>query len=294
VLIGDEVVEVMEFFSGTQEEPDTKLLEVMANIGKQLGRVAERTKAEKDLKSAKIDAEAANKAKSIFLANMSHELRTPLNAILGFSQLLQMDKESLSHKQMENLQHIVNSGEHLLEVVSDILDLSKIESGKMTLEKSNFDFHSMANNLTAAIKTLADKKELLFNTDINPEIGIIYADEKRIREILLNLLSNAVKFTDAGKKIGLTAHTSKHKLTVAVWDEGSGIKSSDLEKIFDPFKQVGRRKNDNMKGTGLGLAITKKLVDAHNGILEVKSIPGKGSTFTVILPLSFGEGIYDS
>ena len=294
VLLGDDVVAILEFFSSTREEPNTKLLEVMENIGKQLGRVAERTSAEKTLKSAKIEAEAANHAKSIFLANMSHELRTPLNAILGFSQILQLDKKKFSSKQMENLQHIVESGEHLLAVVSDILDLSKIESGKMILEKSYFNFNDMVSKLTGTVKAIAGKKNLTFITDTSQNIGTIFADEKRIREILYNLLSNAVKFTDKNKTIGLKAYGEKLKVIIEVWDEGRGIKEEDLDKIFDPFEQVDRQKKEKSQGTGLGLAITKKLVEAHNGELTVESTPGQGSCFTVILPLSSREGTYDS
>ena len=284
VLLGTEVVAVLEFFTKTEAEPDNEVLEVMANIGTQLGRVIERTRAEKELKDTTIEAESANKAKSIFLANMSHELRTPLNAILGFSQVLQLDKDILTPRQMENLGYIRESGEHLLMMVSDILDLSKIESGKMDIEKKPFDMGNMLRKFISPLQPLADKKNIKMELDINPDIGTIDADEKRIKEILYNLLSNAIKFTDNGKKIGIKAWFMDKQIVIEVWDQGMGIENKDLEKIFDPFEQVGRAKPGTNKGTGLGLAIAKKLIEAHNGTITVKSTSGQGSKFTVTLP----------
>ncbi len=284
VLLGTEVVAVLEFFTKTEAEPDNEVLEVMANIGTQLGRVIERTRAEKELKDTTIEAESANKAKSIFLANMSHELRTPLNAILGFSQVLQLDKDILTPRQMENLGYIRDSGEHLLMMVSDILDLSKIESEKMDIEKEPFDMGNMLRKFISTLQPLADKKNIKMELDINPDIGTIDADEKRIKEILYNLLSNAIKFTDNGKKIGIKAWFMDKQIVIEVWDQGMGIENKDLEKIFDPFEQVGRAKPGTNKGTGLGLAITKKLIEAHQGTITVESTSGQGSIFTVTLP----------
>ncbi len=409
VILESEVVAVLEFFAKTEAEPDIRLLEVMANIGKQLGRVAERTRAEKELqknqyfltksqeigkigtweidiknnnsinwtdavykifgipigtemnfdmfqncvypddrnfliekweeglnkklydiehriivnneikwvnekadfefdgdnnpvkaigvvqditelkkaeeilKSARIEAESANKAKSIFLANMSHELRTPLNAILGFSQVMQLDKESLTSQQMDNLGYIRESGKHLLEMVSDILDLSKIESGKMDIEKKPFNLENMLLKFSATIQSLADNKDLKLEVDIDPNIGKINADEKRIKEILYNLFSNAFKFTDSGKKVGIKAYKKHTELIMEIWDQGHGIAPEDIDKIFDPFEQVGKAKQGNSKGTGLGLAITKKLVEAHDGTITVKSKQNKGSRFIITL-----------
>jgi hypothetical protein len=246
--------------------------------------ITELKKSEEKLKSAKIEAEMANKAKSIFLANMSHELRTPLNAILGFSQVLVLDKESLTAQQLENLGYIRESGEHLLEMVSDILDLSKIESGRMEIEKESFDLGNMLTRFPATMQAIADEKDLKLEMDIDPALSMIVADEKRIKEVLYNLLSNAIKFTDTGKKIGIKAWLKEQQIVIEVWDQGMGIATKDLEKIFDPFEQIGKAKHGTSKGTGLGLAITKKLIEAHDGTLSVESKQGQGSRFTVILP----------
>jgi len=284
VILENEVVAVLEFFAKIESKPDFKLLEVMANIGKQLGQVVERTRSEEKLKEAVIDAESANKAKSLFLANMSHELRTPLNAILGFSQVLQLEKESLNSEQLENIGFIRESGEHLLEMVSDILDLSKIESGKMDIIKESFNLGDMLNRFPASIQAIVDKKDIKLEVDIDSSIGKINADEKRIKEILYNLLSNAIKFTNSGRTVGIKAYIKQKQAIIEIWDQGRGIDSEDIEKIFDPFEQVGKAKLGNSKGTGLGLAITKKLIEAHNGTISVKSEKDKGSRFTVTIP----------
>lgn len=288
VLLGTEVVAVLEFFAVTEAEPDNKLLEVMANIGQQLGRVVERSRAEKKLKVTTLEAESANKAKSIFLANMSHELRTPLNAILGFSQILQMDKENLNAQQLDNVGYIRESGEHLLEMVSDILDLSKIESGKMEIDKKTFDLKSMLLQFSATIQSLTDKKNLKLEVDIDTNMGMINADEKRIKEVLYNLLSNAIKFTETGKNVGIKAWNKNSLSVIEIWDEGVGIAEEDIPKIFDPFEQVGKAKKGDFKGTGLGLAITKKLVEAHGGTISVKSDHGNGSRFRISIPVAVG------
>ena len=182
--------------------------------------ITELKEAEETLKSAKIEAESANKAKSIFLANMSHELRTPLNAILGFSQILQLDKESLTVQQLENLGYIRDSGEHLLEMVSDILDLSKIESGKMEIVKVPFDFGIMVSKFMTTVQTLADEKEINLDLDFDSDLGMIEANEKRIKEVLYNLISNAIKFTDTGKKVGIKARSKDHQFMIEVWEQG--------------------------------------------------------------------------
>jgi len=251
--------------------------------------ITQRKEAEEELKEAKIEAESANKAKSIFLANMSHELRTPLNAILGFSQVLQLDKENHTEQQLENIGFIRGSGEHLLEMVSDILDLSKIESGKMEIEKETFDLGNMLTRFSGTIQTLADEKDIKLDIDIDSRIGSTYADEKRIKEILYNLLSNAIKFTDSGKEVGIKAYKKQTETIIEIWDHGRGITTENIDKIFDPFEQVGKAKQGNSKGTGLGLAITKKIIKAHDGTISVKSKINSGSRFIVTLPMGTNE-----
>lgn len=230
-------------------------------------------------------AEKANLAKSAFLANMSHELRTPLNAIIGFSDLLKDDYTAGSPEQVKEFSaHINESGRHLLEMVNDILDLSKIEAGRMELDKKPFDVTTAIMRVQDSVKPIALKNRITIQNDIDPDIGLIDADEIRIKQILFNLMSNAIKFTPQGSNIGITAKGVGTRLKITVWDEGIGIEPEDIKKIYNPFEQAKKNRTNADQGTGLGLAIVKRFVAMHEGSIDVESKPGKGSSFTIDLP----------
>ena len=235
-------------------------------------------------KSAQL--EVANKHKSDFLANMSHELRTPLNAIIGFSEVLseRMFGE-VNEKQAEYLKDIHESGRHLLSLINDILDLSKIEAGRMDLELSSFDLPSAVSNAMTLVRERAQRHGIQLGLQMDPRLGEFQADERKVKQILLNLLSNAVKFTPDGGRVDVSARLDTDKVEIAVKDTGIGIAPEDHAAVFEEFKQVGRDYTRKAEGTGLGLALTKRLVELHGGEIGLESAPGKGSTFTVTLPL---------
>ena len=230
--------------------------------------------------------EIANQHKSEFLANMSHELRTPLNAIIGFSEvLLERLFGELNDKQDDYLKDIHSSGKHLLSLINDILDLSKIEAGRMDLDVSTFNVALALSNAMTLVRERAQRHGIDLRQEVDPELGDIAADERKFKQILLNLLSNAVKFTPDGGRIDVSARVDDEQAVIAVRDTGIGIAAADQAVVFEEFRQVGSDYTQKHEGTGLGLALTRKFVEMHGGKIRVDSAPGKGSTFTFTIPL---------
>jgi len=231
--------------------------------------------------------EAANRHKSEFLANMSHELRTPLNAIIGFSEVLQEKLfGELNEKQAEYTDDILTSGRHLLSLINEILDLSKVEAGRMELELAAFDLPLAIDNARTFVRERATRHGITLDVDLDERLGEFVGDERKIKQILLNLLSNAVKFTPEGGRIGINAKQSDGSVERSVTDTGVGIAPEDQPKIFEEFRQVGTDYAHKVEGTGLGLTLAKKFVELHGGKIWVTSEAGKGSTFTFTLPVA--------
>jgi signal transduction histidine kinase len=252
--------------------------------------ITERKQTELKLRASQEAAEAASRAKSEFLATMSHELRTPLNAIMGLSQLLQQEiVRSLNEKQNEYVSCIYSSGEHLLALINDILDLSKVEEGKEELLLSSLSVSDLCNYVMLTVRDRALKKGLQLTHQIDIEADICIADERRIKQMLLNLLTNAIKFTPAGQ-ISLVVKKVPQGITFTVSDTGIGIDSNQFQFLFEPFKQLDSRLNRQYEGSGLGLALTRKLARLHGGDVSLTSTLGKGSQFTLFLPNSVDEG----
>lgn len=243
-------------------------------------------RSEEKLIQAKLEAEAANRTKSEFLANMSHELRTPLNSIIGFSDIL-LEKVfgELNEKQLKYINNISTSGKHLLELINDILDLSKVEAGKMELHYSEFSIDSVFEEVRAVLTPLAQTKSLEINFNIGSGFTTLQADRSRLIQILYNLASNAIKFTPEGGKVSVSCMKSGNLAFISVMDTGIGISSEDQKKLFQPFTQIDASASRQYCGTGLGLALVKKIVNLHKGDIWVESAVGKGSTFTFSIPL---------
>ena len=247
--------------------------------------ITERIKTQEAMQRAKETAEYASRAKSDFLANMSHELRTPLNAIIGFAEILRDELVgSINAEQRECVNDIHISGQHLLEMINDILDLSKIEAGKMALQLETFSIVEAVEEVNAIITALALKKDLDLTLNCNRN-GMIEADRVKFKQIFYNLLSNAVKFTPEGGKVATEVEVTDTELRAQVIDTGIGIAEEDQAKLFAPFTQIDTSKSRRYGGTGLGLALTHRLIELHGGEISVKSEEGKGSNFALKIPL---------
>ena len=248
--------------------------------------LAERTR---DAEKAQSEAEAATRAKSDFLANMSHELRTPLNSIIGFSEVLEDELlGSLNASQRENVQYILKAGTHLLSLINDILDLSKVESGKMELEVDRVSLRGILDASLVMHREKALRHGISLDLQMEPVTDmVIEADERKLKQILFNLLNNAVKFTPDGGSVRVMARgiTGAQEIEFSIEDTGIGIKLEDIPKLFKEFSQLDSVYDKEYEGTGLGLALTKKLVELHGGRIQVSSEFGKGSRFAFVMPV---------
>jgi len=244
-------------------------------------------KAHEELTELTIELKRAAKVKSEFLSNMSHELRTPLNSINGFSEVLYDETfGTLNPKQKQYVNNVLSSGKHLLLLINQILDMAKVESGKMTLSLSSFAMPTLLNEISMLVADLVNKNQLHMLLEIDTNLPNIEADELKVKEIIYNLLSNAIKFTHEGGEIGMSAKQVDSDIQIVIWDSGIGIASENMEKIFEGFFRVDTPYSSVTEGTGLGLPLSKKLVELHGGKLTVESKGiDKGTTVCFTLPI---------
>jgi signal transduction histidine kinase len=264
-----------------------EVVELLQTFAAQSALAIQNARLFREIEDKSVQLEAANRHKSEFLANMSHELRTPLNAVIGFSEvLLERMFGELNDKQNEYVDDILSSGRHLLSLINDILDLSKVEAGRLELDLSKFDLPSAMDNALTLIRERATRHGIKLEHFVDGRLGDFAGDERKFKQILLNLLSNAVKFTPEGGRIEVKATMADSSVEISVTDTGIGIAAEDHEAVFEEFRQVGTDYAQKREGTGLGLTLTKKFVEMHGGKIWVESEVGKGSTFTFTLPTS--------
>ena len=248
--------------------------------------LAENTRLLRELEEKSKQLEIASRHKSEFLANMSHELRTPLNSIIGFSDvLLEKMFGDLNARQTDYLQDILSSGRHLLDLINDILDISKVEAGRMELERTSFSLAEIIENALTMIRERAGRHDIALNLNLDPHLGLIAADERMVKQVVVNLLSNAVKFTPDHGQIEVSAQREDGEVRVSVRDTGVGIAPENQGRIFDEFQQAKHVAGKPVEGTGLGLTLCRKFVELQGGRIWVESQLGHGSTFTFTIPL---------
>jgi PAS domain S-box-containing protein len=287
---GEPIAVVSVLHDLTKQVENERLYDALKKLNSELERRIRDATADLAEQNARLqwqsqEVERANKLKSEFLASMSHELRTPINALIGYSALL-LDGVlgDVNQRQQDALLRGRSAAEHLLALINDILDLAKIEAGKMPLRLEEVSLRDVTLEVTQQVEPMVRKKQLEFTIDIAPDCPPIYSDRTKVKQILLNLLSNAVKFTNRGR-VSVEAHRAVDGVRVDVVDTGIGIRASDLHAIWEDFRQVDQSRTREFGGTGLGLSITRKLLDRLGGSVDVRSTYGEGSTFSVYLPL---------
>jgi signal transduction histidine kinase/HAMP domain-containing protein len=285
LLREDQIIGSLSLNRKAPGEFPAEIVELLKTFATQSALALQNARLFQEIAEKSRQLEVANRHKSEFLANMSHELRTPLNAIIGFSEvLLERMFGELNAKQDEYLKDIFGSGRHLLSLINDILDLSKIEAGRMELELTKFDLPAAMENALTLVRGRAEAHAIALGLDADPRLGEFVGDERKLKQVLVNLLSNAVKFTPEGGRVEVRAAPADGGVEISVSDTGIGIAAEDQELIFEEFRQAGSDYARKREGTGLGLALTKRFVELHGGRIWVKSELGRGSTFTFTLP----------
>jgi signal transduction histidine kinase len=287
LLRGDDVLGAIVLARIEVRPFEAREIELVESFARQASIAIENTRLLNEIQDKSRQLEAASKHKSEFLANMSHELRTPLNAIIGFSDVLEQRLfGELNDKQADYNRDIGSSGRHLLDLVNEILDLSKVEAGRMELEPSEFALADTIRGALGFVRERAASHRIALTADLATDLGTVVADERKVRQVLLNLLSNAVKFTPDGGTIGVQAHRRDAEVEVSVSDTGIGIAPEDRAKVFDEFQQVGKASDRSREGTGLGLTLAKRFIELHGGRIWIESELGKGTTFTFGIPVN--------
>jgi len=289
LLLEDQLIGGLTVNAKTPREFPPALVDLLATFATQSALAIQNARLFHEIEQKSGELAVASQHKSEFLANMSHELRTPLNAIIGFSEVL-IDRifGELNEKQEEYLKDIHASGQHLLSLINDILDLSKIEAGKTELVQSEFDMPMAIDNALMLVRERAARGGIALHTAIDERLAPIHADGRKIRQILLNLLSNAIKFTPEGGRIEVAAKPIDGCIEISVSDTGVGIAPENHDAVFEEFRQVGTA-DKKVEGTGLGLALSQKFVELHGGKIWVKSQLGAGSIFTFTVPMREGQ-----
>ena len=284
----DQIIGSLSFTRKAPGEFPPEVVEVLKTFATQSALAIQNARLFREIADKSRQLEAASRHKSEFLANMSHELRTPLNAIIGFSEVLTEKMfGDINEKQAEYLKDILESGRHLLSLINDILDLSKIEAGRMELEPADFDLPNAIESALILVRERATRRGITLGSRVDQRLGTICGDERKVKQVLLNLLSNALKFTPEGGRIDVGARLHDGAAAVSVADTGIGIAPADQEAVFEEFRQVGAAEK-KAEGTGLGLALSRKFIELHGGKIWVQSELGRGSTFTFTLPVKPG------
>ncbi len=289
MLLEEQIIGSLSLVRKAPGEFPGEVVELLKNFATQSALAIQNARLFREIADKSRQLEVASQHKSEFLANMSHELRTPLNAIIGFSEVLtERMFGDLNEKQEEYLRDIYASGTHLLSLINDILDLSKIEAGRMELELTEFDVPMAIDSALMLVRERAGRRNITLHTAVDARLGQIQADERKIRQVVLNLLSNAIKFTLEGGRIEVAAAPKDGSVEVSVSDTGVGIAPEDQEVVFEEFHQVGTAEK-KAEGTGLGLTLCRKFIELHGGRIWVRSQVGVGSTFTFTIPVRRDE-----